>query len=447
MISQYVLAALYHTSTIICLKIIIKDKEKSLSDLFLYLLIITSGVAVVRVTSIFTLGSVTVLFLLMVFLYFKKCYLARKAICLSSIIQITAMISINISALLLYLIFPRFFGFAYDVLSPLVIVYYLATHFLFPVLIALLLVKSTVHIREQINENSNLHIALIGMLVMLHLTFYNLTAIINQQSTNSQTLQIWLVVFLTIFVTIFLGSFIFYTKAIESRHQIQRKEDEQQSLLYYTTEIEKQAREMRKFKHDYQNILSSFEDFIYEGDLAGLKSYFNDTVQNASKRIMQESFALEGLSRIKIKEIKSILVSKLMSAQDKGIVVRFEARQDIDDIQMNTVALVRMLGIILDNAIEELEEIKDYTPNANIIIGIWKEEDADEVGLVIQNTCRSELPRLHELKKEGFSSKGEGRGLGLSNLLEIVDSQPNVFLQTSVSDNQFIQKILIGGHL
>ena len=232
-------------------------------------------------------------------------------------------------------------------------------------------------------------------------------------------------------------SALLYVKKLEEKYQIHREVDEYEFLQYYTDEIEKQYSDMRKFKHDYQNILLSLNEYIKEEDLPGLKAYFYNKVEIVSNKMMNHDFMLENLSRIKIKEVKSILASKLAMGVEKGVTIGFEAREDISVIPMDTVVLVRMLGIILDNAIEELIELGE----GKLLVGVWNEVDG--VTFIIQNTCRVDIPKLHKLEEPGFSTKGKKRGIGLNNLMELVEKEPNVLLQTSIVDDQFVQVISI----
>lgn len=59
------------------------------------------------------------------------------------------------------------------------------------------------------------------------------------------------------------------------------------------------------------------------------------------------------------------------------------------------------------------------------------------------NKCKEDMPRIHELFQERFSTKGENRGLGLSTLKEITDSTENVLLDTTIENGYFIQKVEI----
>ena len=222
------------------------------------------------------------------------------------------------------------------------------------------------------------------------------------------------------------------------KNLILRKEKaEQEALHQYTEELEKQYTSMRKFEHDYQNILLSMRIYLDEGDLPGLKKYFTSKVEAASEVITKNHFALRHLDKIKVREIKSLLAAKLGLAQHSATEVFFDANETIDDFYINPVKLVRMLGIILDNAIDALTELG----GGELWVGCFKEDG--DILFIIRNTCRSDMPAPHQLEQQGFSTKGEGRGFGLHNLFEIAKSSPNVLLETKIIEDNFIQKLTI----
>jgi len=205
----------------------------------------------------------------------------------------------------------------------------------------------------------------------------------------------------------------------------------------YTEELEQQYTEIRKFRHDHQNILSSLDAFVQEDDFTGLKRYCEEQLKRTSEHLESNNFKLENLSRIKVKEIKSLIASKLVRAQKLGIDATFEAKEEIHSIPADSVALVRAIGILLDNAIEELQEIKHGSMTVGLI------GDRKAVHIIVQNDCRDDLPRVHKLKEAGFSTKGSNRGLGLANLAELVAQLPNVVSETLVKEGRFTQILVV----
>jgi len=224
----------------------------------------------------------------------------------------------------------------------------------------------------------------------------------------------------------------------EMRNELLRKDAEHRKVLSYTQEIEQQYNYARKIQHDYQNILTSLYSYIEDGNVDSLKQYYVEKIESAFSDTAKNLFTLEGLSKIKISGIKGILAQKLMKAQRIGICTEFEAKDEISSVSVDTVSLVRMLGIILDNAIEELLELGA----GKLSVACYK--TCGGVTFVVQNSCRKDIPELSALKKSGFSTKGSDRGLGLTILSELSSEYDNVTLQTIISNEKFTQKLGIG---
>ena len=104
---------------------------------------------------------------------------------------------------------------------------------------------------------------------------------------------------------------------------------------------------------------------------------------------------------------------------------------------MDIIDLSRILGIILDNAIEASLESDDKRVNIAFI------NKNSSVIIVLINTFKGDIPLLSKLFKEGFSTKGENRGFGLSNLKDIIGKYMNISLDTYIENNEFYQEITI----
>jgi len=315
-------------------------------------------------------------------------------------------------------------------------IYYVIVHTLVTVLFAILLIKTTKKIRNAISENEKTQTLLIALSISIILSvlipdmlFITTDATITFLGLNFMFLVIYFLIAVTIFY--------FYSKTLRGKYELQRDKDEQRIIQQYTEEIERQFKEVRKFKHDTQNILSSLDSFINDNDFEGLKNYYSDKIKPATKLTLKNNFRLEQLSNIKISEVKSIFAVKLMMAQERGIDATFESTKVITDISIDSIILVRTLGVLLDNAIEELVELKD----GKLLTAIL--QNNKETTIIIQNTCRDNMPKVHELKQVGFSTKGTKRGLGLSNLEDFTKKNLNMSIMTQIVDNQFIQKIII----
>lgn len=440
--SQSMYISLSAICTAICLKILTKDHRNWIKDFPYFVGVALLTGLVMELTSIVVLSNVATLLGFFAFLYFKKSYSIKKATILTTLNFLAGVISANAFLFLVLLVYPISIT---DLTVGITVPYIWIISLISPVVTTYLLVKWTGKIRQKINENKTIQTTIANLLlhsIYLSFGFQFILDVSHAQDLELGHFHTLLFFFGLGFAAILLVSVALYIRSIGNKLQVEQKEAEQRALFQYTKEIEKQSTNMRKFKHDYQNILTSLGSFVKEKDYEGLTHYFEEKIQTLSRNIVDQNFTLDHLERIKMREIKSILVSKVITAQENNVSIHLEIEQDISELSVDSVTLVRMLGIILDNAMEEVMAIKDQIPKAAIEISIFEEEAG--ITMVVQNTCRPTIEKLYVLKQEGFSSKGEGRGIGLNNLAELAESQPHVSLQTAIVENQFIQKIFIG---
>lgn len=249
---------------------------------------------------------------------------------------------------------------------------------------------------------------------------------------------------LKIYGLIFIGIIIFFITLIIiiSRYTLRelryrRNMEEIETYYEYTLQIESINNEMRKFRHDYVNILTTMSEYIRENDMDGLKTYFNDNIVPMKDNLQMNSIKINGTDNLKVRAIKGLVTTKILQAQEKNIPISIEVPELIDHIEMNTVDLSRIIGIIIDNAIEASEELED----ALIRIAFINVETS--VMFIVMNKCKENMPKIHELFQDSFSTKGDNRGLGLTTLKDITDTTENVLLDTTIENGYFVQKVEI----
>ena len=220
--------------------------------------------------------------------------------------------------------------------------------------------------------------------------------------------------------------------------ELEKKEIEEKYLMNYLNQVNREYKDIRKFKHDYINLLSSLEYVINQGDIDSIKSFYSDSI-NPSKESMKNDYSNIGtLEKIKLNSLKSILAVKILQAEENNINVSLEIIDDISQkLLIKDTILIRMIGIIIDNAIEETSLLD----NGEIQIAIFS--DKEYVYIIVKNNVRPTIEPLHVLKKEGFSTKGDNRGIGLSNLQELTENNSNIMLETQIKEGFFIQKMMI----
>jgi len=372
--------------------------------------------------------------LLFIYFYKLKSFSTEKAIILAMFSYLINFAAHFLARFIFFTLFgsPYFFNIHQPVLSILTALFASILAALF----ALVVVKVTTitKLHQKINENPNMQtVLMIGSLIGW-ITYEVISSMI---FFTEGPISSWMSAILLGYVLTTILSFSFYTRSLNAKLVLQQKESEQRNLLFYTNEIEQQQIAIRKFRHDQQNLFTALDLLVQQEDWDGLAKYY-PKVREAFNVITKSEFALDELNRIKVREVKNILLAKLVTAQNMGLNVSLEAKSDIDHISLDSVTLVRALGIILDNAIEELITLDD----GMLSVACFKRDEA--VTFIVRNTCREDIPPLRQLEQDGYSSKGSGRGLGLSNLAELVNSHPNIAMLTSVKNGNFTKELTIG---
>ena len=226
---------------------------------------------------------------------------------------------------------------------------------------------------------------------------------------------------------------------LETNNKIESAKLEQQKK--YILALEKNNNEIRKFKHDFNNIILGLDGYINNDnfDKEKLKKYFNSTIMNFNNNIELNDIVIAKLNSIKVSSLKSLITNKVLVAQNNNIDVDINIQGEINDFYTDEMQLSRILGILLDNAIEaSLEVTIDKKIEMNII-QIDKTTD-----IQISNTFNNIGTPIADFNKEGFSTKDTNRGLGLSSAHEIANKL-NMLLNTEIDGNTFVQNLSIEG--
>lgn len=161
-----------------------------------------------------------------------------------------------------------------------------------------------------------------------------------------------LLCFYTIFLTIFMIMFI---KNVVSEYDIKLEREKNKQLNLYTKEIEELYNSLRTFKHDYKNILTSMSLYISEKDMDGLEEYFKKTVLPTDLIINNNEFSIASLQYVEVKELKALLAMKQIEAKNKNVDCNIRVLGIVKEINMGIIDLIRIVGILFDNAIQAAE--------------------------------------------------------------------------------------------
>ncbi|APX71647.1 GHKL domain-containing protein [Companilactobacillus allii] len=248
--------------------------------------------------------------------------------------------------------------------------------------------------------------------------------------------------FVVLQLIVLLLIFLLETKRQKTIYQQQLSQEQLKNLKTYTDQLEIDQLNLRKFKHDYENMLLSLRTIAdskqndeWNASLDKFENYSNNYFNNVSMKLYKD------LNNIQNPYLKSLFISKLNKINQENIECTFECHYIIDDSPINVFDLVRLLGIAIDNAIDEVKK----QDNGNIQLAIINE--TKQVTFIIDNTV-SEAENIDSINQVGYSTKKDHSGFGLSNIQEIKKRYPNLLIQNSERDNVFhLQYVILKGDI
>ena len=235
--------------------------------------------------------------------------------------------------------------------------------------------------------------------------------------------------------TISMILFVLYTA--KKSYEAQKKVEYLENLNEYTQNLEMVYNNLRSFRHDYINIMASLSAYIDEKKYDELEAFFYEHIFPMQKNLTQKNSELNNLLHIHILELKSILYTKLLLAVNQDIEVNIDIPDEIDSVHMDPVDMTRMFGIYLDNAIEACLETSH--PVVNLHLGKMNQD----IVFIISNTFIDKGLSVAQMHKKGVTTKGNGHGVGLCNVSEILNRYDNIYHETLMKDGLFIQQVQI----
>lgn len=237
-------------------------------------------------------------------------------------------------------------------------------------------------------------------------------------------------------VTIILFFYVMISNILKTR-EIRSASVYIDNLEGYNRNLTEMNDSIRGVKHDLNNIVQAINGYIMVNDFISLKKYFSRLLSECNYIQSIETLNPEVITN---PAIYSLLLNKYNVATEKGIKVSIEIMFDLSEISDYSYDISRILGILLDNAIEaslETEEKKidvKFSSKNNIRY------------IVIENSYNSEKDiDTCKIFEKNFTTKKENgnKGIGLWNVQKILKKNEMLELYTSKTSKYFEQSLRI----
>ncbi len=197
---------------------------------------------------------------------------------------------------------------------------------------------------------------------------------------------------------------------------------------------------VRCFKHDFFNIIQAIDGYITMKNMPALEKYFSKLLKECDNAKNIELITAKSMND---PAIYGVLLNKYNLAKEKDIEMNVEIMVDFSDISDKSYLVSRVMGILLDNAIEAASECQ----KKKIEVRFLQEnsEDRKIKNIIISNTYENKDVDTDIIFEKEFSSKKDkgNSGLGLWKVRDLIRKEEGMLLRTTKDEEMFRQQFQI----
>lgn len=387
-------------------------------------ILIASLIAII--TNLFVKNPFSYLINLISFFIFMH-FLFKQNIRNSCIAMVSTYISIFISVVLAQTILNEFMKINYiDMVT--IPLYHIITSLLIYTIFSLvcILLKKRKKIFDYLQPSLKVTV-IINLILGISVIFINSYIISIYHFNFSTTVKVIMILSLLVY-------FVFSMYSILRTNKLEQTAKDLETEKIYNKTLSILHDNIRCLKHDFNNIVQVIGGYIDLNDMNGLNKYYQSLLKECK---LNNNLNLLNPQTINNPSIYSLLNNKYYQALQYGITMNFEIFSDLSTINFNIYEFTRILGILLDNAIEAANETTEK------IIEIQFKSDSKKQLFIIENSCADNNISTTKIFEKGYSTKKNNSGIGLWKVHNILSKNTNIDLFTTVKNNKFKQELSV----
>ena len=244
------------------------------------------------------------------------------------------------------------------------------------------------------------------------------------------------IMFINLFLLL-IYSYIVYRNLSEKNNSL-IVQTENKSLMTSLHQYEDMVDRQRVDNHENKNQLLIIKNMIKKNDKDVVK--YIDTIVKDKKE--DDEALYTRVMTIPSGGLQGIIYQKMLVMKDEHIKFSLDVGRGVREIELNKLSmednynLCKIMGVLLDNAIEESLKIKDK----RIMISLY----VDECMLIIEVSNKFEGKiDIDSIDDKGFTTKGDGHGYGLSLVKSIVSDSDIFFNERKICRKVFKQIVKV----
>lgn len=221
-----------------------------------------------------------------------------------------------------------------------------------------------------------------------------------------------------------------------NRYMVTKEVKKTVELLNAITVYEKRIDEDRIIRHEMLNNLLALKSFSDKNS-----DDFDKTLDEFIMSCSNKSVGIKNIYKLPT-GLKGMIYYKINSLDNKKYNYNVNISKQVNiklekENYKEYISLCKILGIVLDNAIEACEKTKERF----LTIDIYNEKG--NVVIDIENSYKDKIKDINKLYSKNYSSKGNNRGLGLHVAKMLLKNSKYLEMHQEIMNNIFVTRIFI----
>ena len=238
-------------------------------------------------------------------------------------------------------------------------------------------------------------------------------------------------------VLFIIGIVFILTIILKNESKYEQLKEENKQMLNYVTKYEKIITTQGKTNHEFKNQLMVIRGYA-QMNSNKIIDYIDEIVEDSNKA--GSSYLISQLNNFPDGGIKGLLYYKLSIMKDENIKYSINVEKGVKT-KLKTLSInnykniTKILGVLLDNAIDASKKSKHKKINISVI------KDNKNIIFKIYNTYKGKI----DIEKvgTGYTSKGKGHGYGLRLVKDIINEDKLFNISHNLEDNYFVSSLYI----
>ncbi len=219
-----------------------------------------------------------------------------------------------------------------------------------------------------------------------------------------------------IYVFFFLLLFVYFIilcKKQKSIFELEKKTLSMDLQNMYGTAYDELLKDVRRRQHDYKNQLATLKSVV---EMSGTAYDIKHLQSDYLSIIESENEINSLLSKCCNPIVAGCIYNMYRKYREAGIRLDVDVNTDDSEINIKTKDAVEILGVFVTNACEHVE---DFEPDDRVVrLRLYNK--GDKLTIDVRNIAEPILYKdMPKLFWEGYSTKGENRGIGLASVKAI----------------------------